>query len=631
MNNYYGRKRSKNNQLRNIPIKACSINIGGLSEKSRFPLDKYNHEENFDWLFVQETMTVDKEKLKLNGMTTFCDNNGARNRGVTLYVKDEHSTSEIKEISDISDKIDAVWVLTVIGGKRYILGTVYAKHHYKNAITDVLAMLNKAESMCKKLKALGVILFGDLNARHTFWKDSVDGPYGKDLLDNLKFEKFSIVNPETPTYLCKDGNSFIDLCLISNNLSDKIKSCTTDDETYLCSGAPDRGHVPMIIELGSQQQSVKDNIVQKLNMDSINWEKWSNDLNESLISNIDTIDNADDPEKLWEILHKTITKITSSNAKMKRISRHSKPFWTPRLTQLCNEMRKARKAYQKRNTDDRKAEMNRAKEAFDEARKEECQNFIMNKTKNLNTSEAKAFWKKFNSLFKKQSKPGIDPLLENDGSFITAAEEIEEKLFATFFQCRHMLAGDFDEYFYDTINNLYSELKSEITEDEDQNELNAEITLKEIKKAIKATNMNKNSLDDFNMHPKMLLNLGDLPLNILQKLFNLCLMSGKWVWSSASVIFLRKSGKKSYSIPGAYRPICITSYLGKLLEKILAARLNSFLAKNNIHDPKQEGFTPKRNTIRYLNRLYLEIKADLIEGHTVIALFADMEKAFDSV
>ena len=507
-------------------------------------------------------------------------------------------------------KIDSVWILAVLGCKRYIIGNVYVKRNYENAIADVISMLEKAESLCQKLKATGVILGGDFNSRHTFWKDREVDKNGKRLLEALKFEKFSIINPDTPSFLCVDGSSFIDLFIISNNLLDKVKSINTDDEVHLNSGAPNRGHVPVELEIGTQYVPPKNNIIEKPDMDSVNWKKWSNDLNTEITNNSNTIDRTEDPHLLWSILENSISKVTLSNTKLKRICRHSKPFWTKKLTQLCNEMREARKAYQKRNTDERKEKMRKTREAFDEARKKECENFIMDKTKNLNVTQARSFWKKFNALFKKRDKPGIDPLEEQDGSFLTTPEEIEEKMFETFFQCKHMAQGDFDEYFYHTILNLYEEVKYE-EGDEYQAELNATITQSEILKSIKSTDINKTSLDNFNMHPKMLVNLGEPALNVLEKLFNLSLQKGKWVWNTASVIFLRKSGKKSYRIPGSYRPICITSYVGKLLEKILASRLNAFLIKNNFYDPTQEGFTVNRNTIRYLNRLHLEIKADL--------------------
>ena len=124
---------------------------------------------------------------------------------------------------------------------------------------------------------------------------------------------------------------------------------------------------------------------------------------------------------------------------------------------------------------------------------------------------------------------------------------------------------------------------------------------------------------------------GPNTLKLMQKLFNRCFDEGEWVWNTAKVIFLKKSGKDSYAVPGSYRPISISSYIGKLLEKILAARITLFLEARGIFDANQEGFTANRNTIRYLNRLHLEIKTDLLENKAVLGLFIDFEKAFDSV
>ena len=105
----------------------------------------------------------------------------------------------------------------------------------------------------------------------------------------------------------------------------------------------------------------------------------------------------------------------------------------------------------------------------------------------------------------------------------------------------------------------------------------------------------------------------------------------KWVWKSSEVIFLKKPGKDTYSKPGSYRPISITSYVGKLLERILGNRIESFLSVKKLQDPYQEGFSKGKNSIRYLNRLNLSIHADKIQKLTSLCLFIDFEKAFDSV
>ena len=134
----FRKRRSSNNHNRRNNMKFCSINIGGMSEKSRFLLDKHVNDEQYDMVFVQETGTTDIERLRLHGMTTLCDSNNAKNRGVSFYLKDEHSCSEIPEITSITDNLDTVWALVVVGNTRYIVGNVYLKHHYENAISDVM-------------------------------------------------------------------------------------------------------------------------------------------------------------------------------------------------------------------------------------------------------------------------------------------------------------------------------------------------------------------------------------------------------------------------------------------------------------------------------------------------------------
>ena len=155
--------------------------------------------------------------------------------------------------------------------------------------------------------------------------------------------------------------------------------------------------------------------------------------------------------------------------------------------------------------------------------------------------------------------------------------------------------------------------------------------MEEIKDTIKNYEIGGKSFDNLNFHPTMLKNLGKKALHTLHQLFNTCLNKGCWLWGEGEVIFLRKSDKSSYADPASYRPITISSYIGKLFEKIIAARLELFLFSIGEHDVDQEGFTRGRNTVRYLNRLHMGIKADIEKKLTVLVLFLDFEKAFDSV
>ena len=62
----------------------------------------------------------------------------------------------------------------------------------------------------------------------------------------------------------------------------------------------------------------------------------------------------------------------------------------------------------------------------------------------------------------------------------------------------------------------------------------------------------------------------------------------------------------------------------------LSPQDENFFKATGINDVYQ-GFTKKRNTVRYLNHLDNDIREELKKKYTVICLFIDFEKAFDSV
>ena len=614
-------------------IKLCSINISGLSKRSKLTLDQYVESEGFDIVTVQETGTCDITKLKLSNMNCITDSNNARNRGSALYLKDYHSLASLDQIAGISKNIDSAWGLVIVNNSRYIVGTVYCKLNHGPAIDEIIAMLKKAKSISAQLKVKGTILMGDMNARHEFWGDSTNNKYGQDLIAKLDFSEFSIISTKTPTFLTETGSSVIDLIIVSNNLTERVETPKTDDEVELFSGAPFRGHLPISTRIRGLQTG--DQIrIEKTNLDGVNWNAWANDLETELSCHEDNITHCSDEKLLLNVLDCAIDKVTNVHAKKKVITSHSKPYWTPRLTRLSQELREKRKKWKYRNTDVNKQSMEQAKENFDNARKEECQEFILSKTRNLNTAEAAKFWKEFKKLFSPKKDCKVDPLNDGKGGFITDRKDLEKELFSTFFKAKHLQKENFDEEFCREVHSIYEDIISDrFTYDEQDDEedmLNSVISTDEIKNAIKNYDHNGKSADNHEFHPIMFKNFGAEALRLVHKIMNLCLSNANWLWEDSEIIFLKKEGKDSYANPGAYRPISITSYLGKLFEKIKATRLEAHYVKKGLLDPDQEGFTKSRNTGRYLNRLHLSIQSDKKQGKTSIGLFVDLEKAFDS-
>ena len=162
------------------------------------------------------------------------------------------------------------------------------------------------------------------------------------------------------------------------------------------------------------------------------------------------------------------------------------------------------------------------------------------------------------------------------------------------------------------------------------NNLSKEITHEEIYEAIKHQKSVK-SFDPDQLHPNMIKRLPPTVINILHKIFNLCLTQGIWVWDSSNVIFLKKVGKSNYMKAGSYRPITMASFVGKLLERILERRLRQHCEFYDLLDDEQEGFRAGRNTTRYLYKLVANLKEAQRKKFTTFLLCLDFEKAFDSV
>lgn len=618
-----------------VHLKLGTINICGLSNRSRMVINKFIHSEKIDILAVQETGSTDTDTLELDNMNVISDTNKAANKGAALYASNRYTITKLDSISKMSRNLDSCWGLVVAHKKKLIVGNIYVKLNHKPAIDETIRMLKEAEKKKAELKASGIILLGDFNARHLCWGDKVTNYYGRRLSESIDSTLYSMCTSKSPTFLCANGSSFIDLAIISNNLVESVVSCKTDDEVELFSGAPTRGHVPLLITMKLNRDATSATVTEKLDLSKMKWEDWTKHIEDSIEEDRILLETEDCPYSLWNHCNQIITQATDTHGVKKKCCKHSKPYWTDSLSALSKELQAARKSYIKRNTDRNLQKLHETKEAFDTERKAACQEFLITKAKNLNSVQSQHFWKEFNKIFKKKTVQKIDPLMEGN-DLLTDHREIENCLFSVFFEAKHLTNGDFDDTFFSEVNNLYEDIiiAGETDEDnlgdqsEDIYDLNRNVSMSEILKAIKSTGK---SLDNCNFHPTMLQHLGNNALTLLQRIFNLCLSKHQWVWDGAEVIFLRKAGKDSYSKPGSYRPICITAYIGKLLEGIIARRLEVFIEKTNNTDPNQEGFSARKNTIRYLNRLHLGIHADKEKYLTIICLFVDFEKAFDSI
>ena len=82
-------------------------------------------------------------------------------------------------------------------------------------------------------------------------------------------------------------------------------------------------------------------------------------------------------------------------------------------------------------------------------------------------------------------------------------------------------------------------------------------------------------------------------------MFNACLDLGYWPrqFKDAVSVVIPKPKKADYSVLKAYRPIALLSCVGKLFEKVLAARLHFDGQKYGLFHPAQFGGTEQHSTV----------------------------------
>lgn len=160
------------------------------------------------------------------------------------------------------------------------------------------------------------------------------------------------------------------------------------------------------------------------------------------------------------------------------------------------------------------------------------------------------------------------------------------------------------------------------------NFLEPEITINEIKTALKSLKNGKSSSTDM-IANEMLKHGGYLMLNSLGKLFNFILNSGTFPqsWNESYLVLLYKSGNRLD--PSNYRGISITSNLGKLFNRIIHTRLLEFVKSMSLISENQIGFKENCRTSDHLFSIKTII--DHYKSKKVYAAFIDLRKAFDTV
>jgi hypothetical protein len=91
------------------------------------------------------------------------------------------------------------------------------------------------------------------------------------------------------------------------------------------------------------------------------------------------------------------------------------------------------------------------------------------------------------------------------------------------------------------------------------------------------------------------------------------------------VIFIPKPGRDSYELAKSFRPISLTSFFMKTMERLMTEELKSFSLMES-----QYAYQRGRSNEAALHDLVQKIKGSLNQKKFALGVFGDVDRAFDN-
>ena len=156
------------------------------------------------------------------------------------------------------------------------------------------------------------------------------------------------------------------------------------------------------------------------------------------------------------------------------------------------------------------------------------------------------------------------------------------------------------------------------------------VTEQKVKKLLAKLKTNKSPGPD-GIHNKVIYEAREQLLYPLTEMFRTSIETGDIPpeWKMADIVPIFKKGLKSD--PNNYRPVSLTSTIGKLLETLVRNAIQDHLVCNKLMCDEQHGFRSGRSCCTQLLEVINDWSQAIDDGDTVDTVYLDYRKAFDSV
>lgn len=453
----------------------------------------------------------------------------------------------------------------------------------------------------------------DSNARSTTWFDKLTNKRGIDFEEFIVSQQLNILNnSNSPTFVSSQGESIIDLSLAGNSIL-PLTNWSLVDEDMLSD------HRAIFLEIQTEQNSciTTDN---RLNINKTNWSLFRKNLVENItrLDNINCLDTVEKIENFSNQLTTIIKNAATFSTPRKTIGKRAVPWWNNTLTQMRKQVNRFRRGYQR----ERNQEIRNIKELEYKSVKKEY-TLEIKKTKSnswkafCTTKGSQNPWGKIYKIINRNSK--------NSNILTNVASEFEIKTILE--NIADLFPQDSPDS--DTLKN--KQIRNNCKSFDNAVNDFPNITVDELEYALFCMK-SKKAPDIDGLYIDFYKNGFSLLQSSLLKLYNAYINLSYFPkeWKIAKVCLIKKPNIACLQNNRLYRPISLLPIGGKILESIIAERLNWLININGWISKNQFGFIQGHSSEEAVFDLCNYIYDGFIKNEFTIAVFLDIKGAFDN-
>ena len=471
------------------------------------------------------------------------------------------------------------------------------------------------------------LLAGDFNAHSDTWDKAMETDEGRGKIDEKRgkiIDRWTNENDMVPlntgdgTHINRrtGKESAPDIAIVKNGEEDRYEW-----KVLKKLGASD--HYPIMITRDPEEMNrVNTTTKQRWDMKNANWEDFRNLVEDDLPTNY----LKKSTKKLEKILRKTITKAANKHIGRKENKINGKPGYSKKVNEEI-EIRNKLKTKVK-EMGGRERWRNKCREVKNLIRKEKEESW-REFVEGLDTkTNSKQVWKTIRNMDGRAGQRKENEMLVVEGKGYIKDNDKAKQFAKTYKKVSKIPRAARDRIIKRQNRKFLN------NEPKDRRKYEEEITWEELLRAIKTAKSDKAPGED-TIPYEFIKELGPKARQFILHLYTE-IWGGKPIpqrWRTAVILPLLKDGKDP-ALPSSYRPISLTDCLGKLLEKVIADRMSSYMEENNLFNESQAGFRKERCTTDQVIKL-VQMATDRWqktdgEVATVVTFF-DFERAYDKV